>query len=152
MESKLWPLARGAFLLALLLAGCGQQPTIHPGSLGIDGLTTIQAAQVREAADGWNQGIGREHFTISQHPAISVIFTRRQHPAEYEDGIFYHRIFIDPEQQPGEILSCLYHELGHSMGLEHDTDPTSVMYPWLNAYDRPRPNEADVIRARLATQ
>jgi predicted Zn-dependent protease len=40
-------------------------------------------------------------------------------------------VWIDPDMHDsGNILTVAIHEFGHCLGLEHDTDITSIMYPY----------------------
>ena len=48
----------------------------------------------------------------------------------------YHEFTINPEESlygPKDFTSIALHELGHALGLEHDPDPTSVMFPALRS-------------------
>ena len=71
-----------------------------------------------------------------------------RHLAFYENGALK-RVQIEIDVEYGGTPGLWAHELAHAMGVDHVTDPRSVMYPWLQPGQRGALSENERYHVRL---
>ena len=73
--------------------------------------------------------------------AALPVCSRNLHSCELGQFTTYCQITVSSQVQPDYIQRLVTHEVGHCLGLDHDPDPTSIMFAGVattepNAYDR----------------
>lgn len=80
------------------------------------------ASTLNQMADHYNQAVNR--------------YQARFVPREFEKGIYNgHEINIYEFSTPADLRLTIAHELGHALGLGHNTNPYALMYPVLKQQD-----------------
>uniref|UniRef100_A0A8R1Y1J9 ZnMc domain-containing protein n=1 Tax=Onchocerca volvulus TaxID=6282 RepID=A0A8R1Y1J9_ONCVO len=109
---------------------------------------------IKKASDTWSAVTTLKLNEISDEADITIAFARRIHndpwPFDGQGGILAHAtlppsgiLHFDSDERwvymnPKVSSSCMaVHEIGHVLGLEHSSDPDSIMAPFYrNAVDR----------------
>lgn len=92
-----------------------------------------EADSLRSEAETLNQSTDEFNAQVGQlHQTVSTFNTALQYKPEegeyiYDNGQETINIYFDNSQT--ELVHTLAHELGHALGIPHNNDPLSIMYP-----------------------
>lgn len=110
---------------------------------------------IRAAFDSWNKHLGREVFVEGEKSNLAILYggesavTGAQTILGLVDGKLSAVVYVyDRYSEPKvNVYKLLMHELGHVLGLVHDTDRSSIMYPILHQGPM-EPTKADLAAIR----
>lgn len=89
----------------------------------------------------WSLGSGRKHRIVSSKPNVIVSARRDDFWIGYYDvkmissrEVLLANIYLDDAELAflGLTYTVLLHEFGHALGLKHNGDPQSIMYPFID--------------------
>lgn len=89
----------------------------------------------------WSLGSGRKHRIVSSKPNVVVSTRFNESWIGYYDAkaisgreVLRANIYIDDTElwYSGLMYTVLLHEFGHALGLKHNGDPQSIMYPFID--------------------
>lgn len=135
------------------LASCGASgdycPIVRPQLTSIRLVKKEQRPGLLKAINGWNRLLKKNYFQLSEY-APTLIIGSHKIPKELNFLAFYEPpdlIVLDESIPPQYVTKVAYHELGHSMGLPHNADVNSIMYPAASEMRAEEPNELDAMAA-----
>ncbi|OGM44718.1 matrix metalloproteinase [Aspergillus bombycis] len=125
--------------------------------------------QIKEVVAEWQEHFKYPRINMAENEEeedISIEFTKTDHgdgyPFDGPGNVLAHAFFPIPssgvlagdmhfdeaEKWTSEFLrQVALHELGHSLGLDHSSDPNSVMWPWFNGKSKLEPDDIARIQA-----
>lgn len=96
------------------------------------------ASQLNQSTDQYNQQITQLNQRVNNYN--SVLQTKPEEGEYIRNGANEEiDIYFDNSQQ--ELIHTLAHEMGHALGLGHNNDPQSIMYPQTNLSVTPSIND-----------
>jgi hypothetical protein len=141
-------------LSLILLTNCGfypsQCPRLRPVNVTILGTQLSQKQFVLEAIKGWNTLLDFNYFILNDYTPSLSIRTGEILKSYGFAGMFeqypdnQNLIVIDKNLDSATVVLVTYHELGHSMGLSHIDDKSSIMYPSVIGMTAKKPSKRDV--------
>jgi hypothetical protein len=131
--------------IILLLAACsndyaGACPSALPVTISVE-RSDYPESRIRWAANFWNRQFGQEIIKLGRGGQIEIFEVNRIEYLDCHDTSGCAAPVVDYR---GKITSCLIyiraygaetgtsvliHELGHCLGLDHDSELESIMYP-----------------------
>ena len=125
--------------------------------------------QIKEAFAEWQKHFKYPKIKMSENDEeedISIEFAETHHgdgyPFDGPGNVLAHAFFPLPSSgvlagdmhfdeaekwTPTFLRQVALHELGHSLGLDHSSDPNSVMWPWFNRKSKLEPDDIARIQA-----
>ena len=98
---------------------------------------TIDQSQLKQQLDAYNQKVNDLNRQVDQLNSINQQFNQsvdqfntRFQPRQFDKGVFDGKsIKIYEFESHDDLRVTIAHELGHALGLKHNTDPKALMYP-----------------------
>lgn len=135
------------------LTSCGASgdycPTTRPKLTSIYMVKLEQKPGLLKAINGWNRLLKKNYFQLTEY-APTLFIRSASIPKEFNLLAFYEppRLIIFDSEIPPELMTQVaYHELGHAMGMPHNMDVNSIMYPAANDMKAVEPSELDIMTA-----
>lgn len=85
-----------------------------------------EAIDLNQSTDEYNNQVGQLHQTVDTFNA-ALQYKPEEGEYIYDNGKQTINIYFDNSRT--ELIHTLAHELGHALGLPHNDDPVSIMYP-----------------------
>lgn len=106
-------------------------------------LLDAERQDIHRAIQAYNQQVNALNQTASSLNRMADLYNQsvnryqaRFVPREFEKGVYDGRqINIYEFNSPADLRLTIAHELGHALGLGHNTDPYALMYPVLKLQD-----------------
>ena len=97
----------------------------------------IEQTQLKQQLDGYNQKVYSLNQQVNQLNAVNQQFNqsvdqfnRRFQPRQFDKGVFDGKMIQVYEfESDDDLRVTIAHELGHALGLDHNTDPKALMFP-----------------------
>ena len=104
---------------------------------------TIDQSQLKQQLDAYNQKVNDLNRQVDQLNSINQQFNQsvdqfntRFQPRQFDKGVFDGKsIKIYEFESHDDLRVTIAHELGHALGLKHNTDPKALMYPTMKDQD-----------------
>ena len=99
--------------------------------------------QLKQQLDNYNQKVNELNRQVDQLNSINQQynhsvdqFNSRFQPRQFDKGVFDgQNIKIYEFESDDDLRVTIAHELGHALGLKHNTDPKALMYPMMKEQD-----------------
>jgi len=152
-------------VVVLLVIGCGNK---RPSSeawpamvVPVDSFSDVQKEELRDIADELNTLSGQTLVTEGEpQPGFSISILLVDPPENKRNRAGYATLtdegceiqlskFLYEPTRKDYLRAVFLHELGHCAGLDHDNDPTSLMYPTTNRYSEYTPEALSQFAAKV---
>lgn len=149
MNKLLTILALGLAILTSCGASGDYCPTVRPKLTSIYMVKKEQKPGLLKAINGWNRLLKKNYFQLTEY-APTLFIRSADIPKEWNFLAFYEPprlIILDNSIPPELITKVVYHELGHAIGMPHNLEPKSIMFPTASEMMAQEPSELDVLTA-----